>query len=137
MSGDPVGDDELHREQKQQQEDGGGVEKEKILSPLPEDDEHEQPNGESDVLLLTKEKSFVFEERIKDANLLKMRGNERLRNNELVEAEKNYRRGLFHVDMDPMQVKPFHYTIMLHYYYLEPYLMVVDCCYVHHRAGDF
>ncbi len=104
MSVDPVGD-ELDREQKRQQEDEGGVEKEKILPSLSE--EEQQPVEESDTLL-KKEKSFVFEERIEDANLLKMRGNERLRNDDLKEAEKNYRRGLHHLDMDPLQVKPFY-----------------------------
>ncbi len=104
MSGEPVGD-ELDREQKRQQEDEGGVEKEKILSSLSE--EEQQPDGESDALL-KKEKHFIFEERIKDANLLKMRGNERLGNDDLKEAERNYRHGLYHVDMDFLQVKPFH-----------------------------
>ncbi len=100
MSGRPVGD-ELEREHKQQQEEEGGVEEEKKLSSPSE--EEQLLDGEGDQLL-KKEKSFIFERRIMDADLLKMRGNELLGNGFLKEAETNYRRGLYHVDMDPLQV---------------------------------
>ncbi len=122
MSENPVGD-ELKTEQKQKEQEED--EKDKLLSLS----EEEQPPDEEDDALLNKEKSFIFESRMEDADLLRKRGNENLGNNLLQEAETDYRRGLFHLDMDLLQVKSFHCILM--FCHLESDLTVCFC-YIHH-----
>eukprot|EP00752_Nemacystus_decipiens_P003410 g3156.t1 len=54
--------------------------------------------------LLTKDKSYLFEERIETAEQLRQLGNERFKTGHMGEAAEAYERALYHVDFDELQI---------------------------------
>ncbi|CAM9801961.1 unnamed protein product, partial [Ectocarpus sp. 4 AP-2014] len=60
--------------------------------------------GETEDDLLTKEKSYLFEERLETAGRLRQLGNERFKRGRMEDAAEAYERALHHVDFDELQI---------------------------------
>lgn len=72
-----------------------GAKEEEALSSSPDD--------KSDLLI--KEKSFVFEQKLEDSHALRAIGNSCFKNGDMEGAETYYRRALYHLDIDELQVQ--------------------------------